>query len=378
MSLIRPCLVVGAVVFGSTGALAQSQDVLKFRAGVTGVSNDNFFNTATAPVSERITSETVGINLSLPYSLQRFELDASLVANQFQINKNFDFTGKNFNGTWFWSVTPQLHGTLNSTRSETLVPANDSVDPTARNKSSVQNTALAAAYDLGGPWQVTAGVVNTNTVNERAVIGQADDHATGANAGLRYVLGSGNSLAYFHQVAKGDSSSHYVLTTDDVAVVWVLSGNTTLNGHLAAIQQKFDTLPQFDFSGTSGAANLVWRITGKTSIAAGWQRDLVSYQTANTTYTQTDAISIAPSWQISPITSVRAQYREGVLTDQGNPFGATSSREDRLKDASLTFSWQPYQQLSLTATVAQTSRSSNLANTDFKAQLITLGAVFSF
>lgn len=381
MSLIRPCLVVGAVVFGSTAALAQSsqaQDLVKFRASVNSVSNDNFLNSSTSPVSERITSETVGVNLSVPYSLQRFELDASLVANQFETNSNFNYTAKNFNGTWIWSVTPQLHGTLNSTRTEALVPANDSADPTQRNKTTSQNTALAAAYELGGPWQVTAGIVNSNVVNERAVTGQSDNHATGANAGVRYVLGSGNSLAYFRQIASGDSSANYLLTTDDVAVVWVLSGNTTLNGHVAYIQQRFDSTPQYDFSGTSGGVNMNWRATGKVSVLVGWQRDLASYQTLGSTHTQTDSVTIAPVWQISPFTSLRMQYRSGVVNDQGSPVGQPSGRQDNLQDTSINLSWQPYTKLSLTAGVAEISRSSNVANTDFKSRLITLGAVFSF
>ena len=360
-----------APVFAQT----QSQDLVKWRASVSTTSNDNFFNTPSAPVSERTTTETVGVNLSVPYSLQRFELDASLLSNQYQTNSNFNYTGANYNAAWLWSITPVLHGTLSSTRAESLVAATDSVDATQRNKTTTQNNSLASAYDLGGPWQMTAGVVNSSTVNERAVIGQADNHSSGVNAGLRYALGSGNALAYFRQVAKGDSTANYVLTTDDVSVLWVISGNTTLNGHLAFLQQRFDSTPQFDFSGTSGSATIAWQITGKTSVNAGWQRDLASYQTNNSTYTQTDSVSIGPIWQISPITSLRMQYRSGVLSDQGS---ATSSRQDKLQDTSIAFSWQPYQKLSVTATLAESSRSSNVANTDFKAQSITLAAVLSF
>lgn len=378
MSFIRPCLVLGVVVLGSSSVLAQSQDVVKWRANVGTTTNDNFFNTTNAPVTERVTTETVGVTLALPYSLQRFELDASLVANQYQTYSNFDYVGQNFNATWFWSFTPQLHGTLNSTRTQSLNAPTDSVNPTQRNKSTVQNNALAAAYDLSGPWQLTAGAVNNNTVNESAVIGQTDDHVTGVNAGVRYTLGSGNSLAYFRQVANGENSSKYVQTIDDVAVVWVLSGNTTFNGHLAYLQQQFDGASQYNFSGTTGSANLVWRITGKTSLTAGWQRDLTSYQTPGASYTQTDMFSVAPVWQISPITSVRLQYRDSVVTDQGNPFGTPSARRDHIQDTSLSFSWQPYQQLSLSAAVGQTNRSSNIAINEYTARTLTLAAVFSF
>jgi len=382
MTPTRPRLVVGtfvgAFVLGSAGAYAQTQDGIKWRASL-GVSNtDNIFNASTAPVSDTITSESLGVNLSLPSGLQRFELDASVVANQYQKTTNFDYTGTNFNASWLWSLTPQLRGTLGSIRTETLNSANDSVNPNLRNKLSTQTTVLTAAYDLGGPWQITGGAVNTNTVNERAVIGQPDNHSTGVNAGVRYALGSGNSVAYFHQVAQGNSSSNYVATTDDLSLVWVLSGNTTFNGHIANVQHRYDGASQYDFNGTSGGASLVWRLTGKTSITAGWQRDLASYQTNTASYTQTDSFSIAPVWQISPITSMRLQYRSGQLTDQGSPFGTNSGRQDQLQDTSISFNWQPYQLVSLSATLSESSRSSNVAGTDFRSRLLALLAVFSF
>lgn len=365
-------------MIGSSGAFAQSQDGVTWRTNVSTTSNDNFFNTSSSPVSERVTSETLGVLLAVPYGLQRFELDASLVANQYQTYNGFDYTAQNYSGTWFWGFTPRLHGTLNTNRIESLTGPSLNVDPTQRNKSTVKASTLLAAYDLGGPWQITAGANNSNTANERAVIGQSDDSSSSVNAGVRYVMGSGSSLAYFHQEGNGSSNSHYTQTTDDLAMVWILSGNTTLNGHVAQSQQRFDTTPQFDFSGTSGGVGVVWRLTGKTSINAGWQRDLARYQTANSSYTQTDSVSIGPSWQISSITALRAQYRTGMLTDQGNPFGNAPFRQERQEDASIAFSWQPFTRVNFTATLGQTSRSSNVANTDYVARQFSLAALISF
>ena len=223
-----------------------------------------------------------------------------------------------------------------------------------------------------------AGVVNTNTINERAVIGSSDNRSTGVNAGVRYALASGNSLAYSMQVANGSSTNDYTSTTHDVTLVWVLSGNTSLNGHLAHLQQSFTVAPQFDFNGVAGALAFVWRPTGKTTFTAGWQRDLASYQTLGTTHTQTDTFSMGPAWQISPKTSLRMQYRYAVRDDQGNPTGASTSRQDRLQDTSLTFGWQPRPLATLSVTVGEASRSSNVANTDFSARTVSLAALFSF
>jgi exopolysaccharide biosynthesis operon protein EpsL len=367
---------LGAVGFG---AWAQSQDIVKLRSNLSILNNDNFFSaTSGRELSERVTAQTIGANVALPYSLQRFELDASLTGNQYQTYTNFDYVGQNYSAAWLWSITSQLHGNLSTVRAETLNAAIDSLNPTLRNKNTTQNTALSANYDLGGPWQLTAGVANTNTINERAVIGSSDNRSTGVNAGVRYALASGNSLAYSMQVANGSSTNDYTSTTHDVTLVWVLSGNTSLNGRLAHLQQRFTVAPQFDFNGVAGALAVVWRPTGKTTLTAGWQRDLASYQTLGTTHTQTDTMTIGPAWQISPKTSLRMQYRYAVRDDQGNPTGAPTSRQDRLQDTSLTFGWQPRPLATLSVTVGEAGRSSNVANTDFSARTVSLAAVFSF
>ena len=361
------------------GVWAQPQDTVKLRGNINILNNDNFFSAPSGTaVSERVTTQTIGINVVLPYSLQRFELDASLTGNQYQSYSNFDYVGQNYSAAWLWSVTPQLHGSLASSRAETLNAAIDSLNPSLRNKNTTQNTALLANYDLGGPWQLTAGVSNNNTVNERALIGQSDNRSTGVNAGVRYALASGNSLAYSMQVANGSSTNDYTSTTHDVTLVWVLSGSTSLNSRVGYLRQSFAVTPQFDFNGVVGAMSFVWRPTGKTTLTAGWQRDIASYQTIGTTHTQIDTFTLSPAWQISPKTSLSMQYRYAVRDDQGNPTGVPASRQDRLQDTSLSLSWQPRPLATLSATVGEAYRNSNLANTNFAARTVSLAALFSF
>lgn len=370
--------IVGISLLCGASAWGQTQDVVKLRGDLSILSSDNFFSAPVAPVSERVTTQTLGVNLAIPLSLQRFELDASLTSNQHQSYTNFDFVAQNYNAALLWSVTPQLHGSLTSARAETLNATADSQNPNLRNKNTTQNTALSAAYDIGGPWQLTAGASNTNSTNEQALIGQSDNRSTGVSAGVRYVVGSGNSLAYSLQRSSGTSINDYTSTTHDVAMVWVLSGNSTANGHLAFLDQHFGIAPQFDFSGVSGAVTFIWRASGKVTVSAGWQRDLASYQTAGTAFTQTDAFTISPAWQMSPKTSLRFQYREGVRDDQGNPTGVPSLRQDHLYDSSLVFSWQPRPLATLSATLGESKRSSNFANSDYAAHTVGLTALFNF
>lgn len=372
-------LFIGFPLLGAMTAYAQTQDALNMRAGVSVLNADNFFRSpAATATSERVISQNIGVNVAVPYSLQRFELDASLVGNQHQNYSNFDYTAQNYNAAWRWGLTPRFRGSITSTRGETLNAANDSVDPNQRNKVTTQNSALSAAYELGGPWQLTTGVSNSATINERAVIGQTDNRSGGVNLGLRYAPASGNLIDYSLQMARGSSANDYSSITHNVSSVWALSGNTSLNMRLAHLQQKFGTAPQFDYSGWNGAVSLSWRLTGKTSLNTGWQRDLSGYQTAGTTHTKTDAFTLSPSWQMTPKSSLKLQYRNAVRDDQGNPGGTPSDRQDRLRDVSLTYGWQPRPSAILSATMSEATRSSSIANADFVARQLSLSAQFTF
>jgi exopolysaccharide biosynthesis operon protein EpsL len=362
----------------SSSVWAQTEDNFKLRASLSGATDDNFFKTTNAAVFERITSQLVGVNVRLPVSLQTFTLDASLTSNQHQTNTNFDFEGQNYNAAWQWSLSPRLRGSLTSDRVESLNANNDSLISTLRNKNVTKNTALSAAYELGGPWQLTGGVSDTSTINERALIGQTDNKSSGVNAGLRYALASGNSLAYSLRSASGTSGNDYRSNVHDFSANWIPSGNTSVNAHLAHLDQHFSATPHFDFSGVSGAFILKWRATGKINVTGSWQRDLNAYQTAGTTHTQTDTFNLGADWQLATRSSLGLNLRNAVRDDQGNQNGTAATRQDRLQDISLRFNWQPHSSTTLGAALTHSTRSTNQTNADFVANQLSLSAQFLF
>jgi exopolysaccharide biosynthesis operon protein EpsL len=359
-------------------ALSQVNDIVKYRGNISNLSDDNFLRSTTSRSSDQITSETAGVNVVLPYSLQRFELDASLTANQHQVNTGFDYIAQNYNAAWFWSFTPQLHGSVTSARADSLNAANDSLNPALRNKNTTQNSALSAAYDLGGPWQITAGISNTNTSNERPLTEPTDNRSSGVNVGVRFAPTSGNSLAYSFQTASGSAINDYTSNTHEVAVVWQPRGDTSFSARLASLDQHFSTVPQFDFNGLVGAVNIRWRATSKISVTGGWQRDLASYQTLGTTHTQTDSTTLGPVWQISAKTAISLQYRYAERDNQGNPTGSIAIRKDRLRDTSFSYKWQLRPLTTISASLNQSTRNTDIPNADFTANQVTVGAQFLF
>ena len=370
---------VAALFFGAATGWGQTQDIVKLRSSLTMSTDDNFFRTGSATATpERITTQSMGINVSVPLSLQRFELDASLNGNQHQTYSNFDYTGQNYNAAWYWGLTPQLHGSLTTARLESLNAASDSLNPNLRNKNTTNNTAFNTVYELGGPWQLSAGVSSSNSLNERAVIGEGDNRTNTYNAGFRYALASGSSIGYSFQSGTGSNTNDFTTTNHTVNGIWAFSGNTSLNARLTAAEQHYSAAPQFDFSGLSGGVGLTWQTSGKTSLNAGWTRDLTSNSTAGSAYTRTDALTLAPVWQASAKTTLRLQYRYALVDDEGNPSGITSARQDHLQDTSFTLSWEPRPFASLSATLTDTRRTSNAANFDYVGMVASVAAQFTF
>ena len=368
-----------ALLMWSATAGAQAQDVVTWRGGVSFAHDDNFFRApASTEQAEDITTQSLEVRVVVPYSLQRFELDLGITNNVHRNFSNFDYLGKNYSAAWLWSYTPQLHGNLSTTRTETLNAPTDSVNPGQRNRNTTTTNALSGEYELGGALRLLGGYTNSEAVNEQALVGQADNRSNSYNAGVRYVFPSGNSLAYGLARSIGSSTSAYTMTTHDLSSVWQVGGNTSLTGRLAYMEQHFGNSPQFDFNGVFGAVSATWQVTGKTSVIAAWQRDLASYQTVNAIYTQTDSVSATPVWQISPKTSLRLQHRYAVRSDQGSPAGASSGRQDRLRDTSVTYSWQPRPFASIAASLTHSARSSDGAGLDYTDRLASLSAQFSF
>lgn len=365
-------------LYGTGTAWSQSQDIVKLRSSLAMSNDDNFFKSpSNTAVSERITSQLMGINIALPYSLQRFELDASLTSSQYQTFSNFDYTAQNYNAAWYWGFTPQLHGSLTTARAETLNAAFDSVNPTLRNKNTSNTSALNAIYELGGPWQLTAGLSNTSNINERAVTGPGDTRSSAYNVGAQYALASGSSIGYSLQNGTGSNTNDFNTANQTIYGVWSVTTTTTLNARVSTMEQRFSAAPQFNFTGTSGALNMSWQTSGKTSFNAGLVRDLTSNPNVNVTNTQTDTFSASPVWQVSAKTSLRLLYSNALRVDQGNP-GATGLRQDRLESTSVAFSWEPRPFASLTASFAESRRNTNLVNQDYLGHLASVSAQFTF
>jgi exopolysaccharide biosynthesis operon protein EpsL len=370
---------IAFIVMGVASTCIQAQDVVTYRASVAISQDDNFLRgpTATA-VTEEIYTQNIGARIAVPYSLQRFELDIGLTNYKQKRFSNFDYLSKNYTGSWFWSYTPRLRGTLSTSRTESLNATSDSVNPGLRNRNVSTITGLTAEYELGGALRVLGGYTSSRSINEQALIGQSDNQSNSYNTGLRYSLASGSSVGYGFQRSFGSSTNGYVQTTHSLNGAWQPGGSTSVTVRVAHSDQHYSLTPEYDFSGISGSASMVWRLTGKTTLTTGWQRDLASFQTSGSTHTRTDTLSVAPAWQVNAKNSVGASYRYSLRSNQGSPTGIADQRHDILRDTSISYSWQPRQFATVSTSYTHSVRTSDNIGLDYISRLASLSAQFSF
>ena len=384
------------------GGQARAEDGLQLSASVAQTQDSNLFRTDGAMVktptglssaAERIGTTTFGLGFHKAYSLQRVELDVSLVDYQYQNFDYLSFTAKNYTAAWRWSFTPRLRGNLTSSRKEALNSFSDYATNTLinqRNQRTDTNNGFDAIYELSGPWRLLAGMSQQKQVNQQALLTDSDFSANAAQLGARYEFASGSNLAYTFKASSGSYINRalsatnlyddgYQQTDSDLRLRWLASGKVTANFNIGYVQRTHPNFSRRNYSGVNTGVNINWNLTGKTTLSAEWSRRLASYQTNDANYSQTDSLSVGPSWQISTKTFVGLRHEVAQVDYLGEPFGTVATpRQDTNRSTTLSLVWQPRQQATLSASLANTARSSSLPGNDYSSRQATLSANYSF
>lgn len=397
-----PTMLLLAFAWSAAGsAWAEGNQDLRFRASAAVVHDSNLFrlpDSANLPAligrnsaAEKIAVTTLGVNYNKAYSLQNVELDMSLVNYDYQNFSYLGFSAFNYRGAWRYAFTPRFRGTLSSEREETLNSFVDFRGFNVRNERTESNTRLDGTYELGANWRLVAGLTRSTSANSLPINSEADSRRLTADAGLRYVTPSGSSIGYTVRSSDGTYTSNRPLpspgffddrfnqTEHELRVTWAISRDTSADFRATHLSRSYPTYGQRDFSGTVGGINLNWAYSPKLGLSAGWARELGTFETADFNYSQTDRFTLGPVWQPSPKATVRVQLSHAVRNFGGTPTGViTLQRRDVTRDASLSFDWQPYTFLSLSASLQNARRSSSLAGFDYSANTVNLSAQFTY
>ncbi len=341
--------------------------------------------------SDDIGVNTVGIRLDKRYSLQRFALEASLVDHHYRTFDYLNFTARNYTAAWNWQITPRFTGTLRSDRTESLNRFSDYTNSTERNIRTDTTHRFDGTFEVDGAWRLLGGLARTERINSETFLEESDSRLDTVEAGVRRETASGGSVSLLMRHGRGEYLHRNQLSGTEqldntfeqeeyeLRATWPISAKTTLQGRLGHLSREHEHFPARDYEGTVGNLTLAWRATEKTLLTGTIARDIVPYQSSDSSYATSQRINLNGLWRISDKTSLRGLYEISRRDFRGSIDAASGNeRRDTLRRAELGIEWQALRSLRLGASIAQEERASNRNDYDFTNTTGSVSAQLAF
>ena len=283
-----------AAAFLARPAVADQYDALNVVLGTSLTHDANVFRlpddapppTGFSTKSDLISVAYAGVRIDKPYGQQRFQLDATGTYTRYNTFSFLDFGAFEYRGAWLWHLTPRVSGTLSAERKQALIPFTD-FRSFERNVNTTDRRNFNLDGWVSGGWHLLAGASQSETKSE--VQFQAEDsRMIAGEAGVKYVAGSGSSVAVTRRSSQGDYLNRVVDPVNffdnrfrqdetELKVAWNVSANSTLNGRLSALERRHEHFAQRDFSGTTGQLDYTWTPTSKLRLAFSARRDIEAF-----------------------------------------------------------------------------------------------------
>ena len=392
--ILLPCLML---LLMATAAQADADDTMNLTAGLNVQYSDNLFFLSsrldpevvlgTSTKSDLISAASAGIKLNKRYSLQRFELEAAVVDTRYRTFDYLDFTALNYAAAWRWHVTPSFHGSLTSSRNESLNSFADYKRYRQQNIRTDDKQGLDATYEVDGVWRVFGGVSQVTRTNSETFLQEDDTRTNSVNGGIRYDFRSGSTLSLQSRLGHGVFTERaepvvigllddgYDEFENGAQLFWQITGKSSLNARLAYLDHVSANFSERDYAGTIGNMDLNWEVSAKVSLTATLARQLSSYQSVSSSYTETDRHTLGAYWRLSEKAGLRVSYDY----ERRNYLGAIAEtalngRRDSTRTSSLSLDWQPLRAVTVIASLQNIARSSNQPVNDYEANVANISA----
>lgn len=398
----KPAAVLSVVTFFyCAGAEAAAGDTFNITARYGLYETDNLFllshnadltqlPSGATSKSETIITSTAELSLNKLYSLQQFQLSASVNDYRYQNFSYLSYTAMNYLAEWHWALTPRVRGSITTSRKEVSNSFTDVADISSRNIRTDGLIRFDGEADLGAAWRITTRLDQARSTNELPVVREGDSIVKSGLLGTRYIFPSGNFIGlnarfgqgeYLNRVSTegGFLPRNFDETEHDVLTSWTVSGKTNLVARIGYFQRHHKKFEQRDFSGLIGDLRANWRATGKTSIIANFSRTFNAYQTESNSYATGNRFRVTPEWQTTAHTSLRVNYEYFLQNYSGDPVNSgVVGRRDATRTATVALDWHPRSTISLILSLQNQQRTSNLTGFDYKANSASISGQITF
>ncbi len=378
-----------SILLVSLNVSADEKDPLNIIVGISRKYDANLFLLPSSERSDTVNSAYVGVRIDKPYALQRFKLDYTLTTYRYQNFDYLNFDAKEYKAAWIWSLTPYLTGSLSADRSQSQYGFQDVKNNGTPNVSTRDNRNFSADWSPYGNWHMLAGLTNSRNLNSQNFQADRGNQQNSIDFGLRYSFPLGSAITLMEHDRTGvyknsrlDPVQFYdngfKEREDEVQLSWQLSGKSVLNLRTALVSREHDHFSQRDYSGMIGSVSYAFTPTGRLQFLLSVTRDISSYQTINSNYTNNDTLSISPIYALSEKVALRGSASITDRTFIGEGVIPSSNRVDTSKIASINIDWTPMRNVTLGANLQRNSRSSNVSGFDFSDITAGLSASLNF
>lgn len=355
--------------------LADELDTLQFRAAINQAYDSNLFRRSNNEVSDQITRSTLGIKFDKSYSLQRLTLDFSFVDNKYNENDYLDFLAKNYNGSFLWSLTPRLTGSVSSRRTQSM---NNFGDYLVSNKNvrTMTDNEFRMKYSPHQVWGAIFGVSQNKLENSQAFTAISDFDAIGLDYGLSYDFPSGAYIKFLAHNRKGDFKSRplnpviafdngYKENEYEFDLFFQEDGKSKVSAKLGHVSREYDNYAVRDYDAFVGYINYDLILTGKVKSSFVLSRIAAPYETVNTTYSISNTFSARLTYDFSSKIQAGLNLRYSERDFEGRAQFDSSGREDKEHAYTAFVSWNPTKNIGLSLNSAKSYRDSTVSRFDY-------------
>jgi len=336
--------------------------------------------------SDRFNTHTLGVNLDIPVSLQRFQATYAKFWTRYQRFDHLDFDGHNASARWAWVLTdPKLDGDVGYSETTGLASF-ATFGGTDRDVIKTRQAFASANWTLTPRWIAYAGLLGTERTHEDPARRVHDIESKSLELRMSYLTPADNRIGFSVRGEDGNAPSerevggvifdnsyrHY-----SVGVVgkWRLTGHSIVDGRFDYVRRDYEHFNERDYSGPAWGVTHTWTPTAKLTFLTTLRRDIQPLDDIQTASVTATSASIRPRWEITPKFALvgNADYARWKYKDP--------LRDDYHHDIhsfGLGFAWAPWQRVVITGNAQHEERKSSRGDADYKTTVYTLDARVGF
>jgi exopolysaccharide biosynthesis operon protein EpsL len=335
-------------------------------------------------------TETADLSFDRIYGLQAVHLDVNANHYSFDSLHYLDFNAVNYNAQWNWQLGTRLSGTLSADREKTLASYDNFHYYGTPNLNIHTGETFTFDWDAAGPWHVVGGVIHANISSPSQFTQVGTFSQTDFQWGARYLTAAGNSVTFQVRNSIGSFSrdvdaadvldNGYTQREAEMLSHWNVGAWTSVDTRIGYVDRSYDHFSARDYQGWVGQVAVNWQTSARTSFNVVASRNVVSFQSDNTSFFWLEQLSVGPTWNVTSKLKLQATGNVSWRTFEGGLPGSAplDPRSDRLYGGRIELDYQPTRHTAVSVFAALSQQNGNAVETAYKDRQVGITASYTF